>query len=365
MQRQHVIVIVALAVAGAVVSAIFISALPGGEPAQPIGEVTDAAADVVHAAPSAPDARDAERDALAAPEEKIDDSLAETLAEQRERLFARIERWHEPSAEGMKKLREIFEASSLIGQGNPAVTRHPMTRSQCLEKTRKPGDPRCGARNMVPLHDPNRGQQPDDARACIDQYEFPNIPCEYPVVYARANEADAICRALGKRICDAHEWEGACAGALLPPEAEYHFGERRLQQSYLHNQKREKLWAYGEKKNHALCATGSRKSPDCTASGWRECGSNTYPECVSRFGVYDLHGNAAEHMNLPLEADQLASRGGSGMTEMKGSWFIFGGGEAHEDDCRWRAPPWHDSKLSDPNSHRNYHLGFRCCKDLE
>ena len=26
---------------------------------------------------------------------------------------------------------------------------------------------------------------------------------------------------------------------------------------------------------------------------------------------------------------------------MKGSWFIFAGYEAHEDDCRWRAPAWH------------------------
>jgi hypothetical protein len=78
-----------------------------------------------------------------------------------------------------------------------------------------------------------------------------------------------------------------------------------------------------------------------------------------------LHGNAAEHMNLPLEAAELASRGGSGVAEMKGSWFIFLRGEAHEDDCRWRAPAWHASKLADPESHRNYHLGFRCCKDLK
>lgn len=27
-----------------------------------------------------------------------------------------------------------------------------------------------------------------------------------------------LCQAMGKRICDAHEWEGACAGALLPPD---------------------------------------------------------------------------------------------------------------------------------------------------
>ena len=50
---------------------------------------------------------------------------------------------------------------------------------------------------------------------------------------------------------------------------------------------------------------------------------------------------------------------------MKGSWFIFGGYEAHEDDCRWRAPAWHATRIEHPLSHLNYHLGFRCCKDLK
>jgi hypothetical protein len=80
--------------------------------------------------------------------------------------------------------------------------------------------------------------------------------------------------------------------------------------------------------------------------------------------VYDQHGNAAEHMNLPTKPEELASAGGMGLTEMKGSWFIFSGYEAHPDDCRWRAPDWHGSKVMDPRSHANYHLGFRCCKSL-
>jgi hypothetical protein len=49
---------------------------------------------------------------------------------------------------------------------------------------------------------------------------------------------------------------------------------------------------------------------------------------------------------------------------MKGSWFIFSGYEAHPDDCRWRAPDWHGTRLMDVRSHANYHLGFRCCKSV-
>lgn len=337
----------------------------GREPAPPPApvEVRDAGIDV--AAP-----KDAAVDGDVEPRETIDDALPESLDEQRARLLRRIEAWYAPTPAAMNAVREIFGASKLLGQGNPAASEHPMTRSECLQKQKRvAGDPRCGSRNMVPLYNPGKGETAASARVCIDQYEFPNIACEYPVVYAKANEAAALCEALGKRICDAHEWEGACAGALLEPDQEYHWGERRLLQSHLHNEKREKVWAYGPKKNHALCATASRKSKKCTAGGWRECGSNTYPagafvECVSRFGVYDLHGNAAEHMNLAVKPEELASRGGSGMTEMKGSWFIFLRGEAHEDDCRWRAPPWHDSRLRDAESHRNYHLGFRCCKNI-
>ena len=206
-------------------------------------------------------------------------------------------------------------------------------------------------------------------KLCIDQYEYPNLACDYPVTWVKSNEAQELCQAQGKRLCDAHEWEGACAGAVRPPEQDYAFGQRRLMQEYLHNKEREVVWAYGKQKNHALCATGSRKSPKCYEPSWELCGSNTYPagsfpECVSSFGVYDQHGNAAEHMNLPLVEEELGVRGGTGENEMKGSWFIFQQLEAHADDCRWRAPSWHEGKLMADDAHRNYHLSFRCCKDL-
>lgn len=68
-------------------------------------------------------------------------------------------------------------------------------------------------------------------------------------------------------------------------------------------------------------------------------------------------------MSLPMKPEELGRRGGLGETEMKGSWFIFARGEAHEDDCRWRAPAWHGTHVDYWNSHRNYHLGFRCCRD--
>ena len=132
-----------------------------------------------------------------------------------------------------------------------------------------------------------------------------------------------------------------------------------------------KTWAYGTHYEKGICAAASTKSPGCNGGSWQACGSNTYPsgsfpDCHSPLLVYDQHGNAAEHMNLPLNEAQMSSRGSKelGYTEMKGSWFIFDTYHAHEDWCRWRAPFWHGSRVMDPHSHANYHLGFRCCKTI-
>lgn len=301
------------------------------------------------------------------------DENPDTIEAQREVLFQNMRSQLGLSEEVLEKTRAIFAESRWMGQGNPKITKHPMSRAECSAIREKaeihPGDARCGAPNMVPAFDPGASPDPSSARLCVDQYEYPNIPCDYPVTWVKSDQAQRLCQAQGKRLCDAHEWEGACAGAVYPPEREYTFGKRRLLQEHLHNKDREVVWAYGKTKNHALCATGSRKSPKCNTPSWEQCGSNSYPAgafpaCVSPFGVYDQHGNVAEHMNLPLVAEELGSRGGTGENEMKGSWFIFQQTEAHIDDCRWRALAWHAGKLMAADAHRNYHLGFRCCKDL-
>ncbi|MFO0758109.1 MAG: hypothetical protein U0359_16555 [Byssovorax sp.] len=306
------------------------------------------------------------------------DDEPSTLAEQRQRLFARMETDLGLPGAQMDRIKAIFAFSPVLGQGNPAITRHPMTRAECQRirtaaglSSAAPGNAAaiCGAPAMVPLFDPAAGQTERDATVCIDQYEFPNIPCEYPVVYVTAREAALLCEAVGERICDTHEWEGACAGALRDARVEYDFTVGRVESSRRHNLARELVWAYGPQKNHALCGTGSERTPGCRGGGYSRCGSNTYPAgafpaCRTPSGIFDLHGNAAEHMNIPTRESELASRGGSGYTEMKGSWFIFSTYEAHPDDCRWRAPRWHDSTLMDRASHSNYHLGFRCCVDI-
>ena len=290
------------------------------------------------------------------------------------------------SPEQIADVRTVLAGSRVIGTGNPTVTRHPGSVEACrgrragldaqpdLEAARI-----CGSPHMAPLYDPAR-QQRTEARVCIDRFEFPGLPCSYPLVWVRAREAAQLCAAVGKRLCDAHEWEGACDGALLEPDYDFEAarglapGEAVARLRQLHNRRHAaaKRWAYGPEYRRGVCAASAHKSPGCEGGEWARCGSNTwpagsFPECVSVFGVYDLHGNAAEHMNLPLAPEQMAGRAGEalGYTEMKGSWFIFDHYRAHEDWCRWRAPYWHGSRVMDRHSHHNYHLGFRCCRSVE
>ena len=309
-----------------------------------------------------------------------------SVAEQRSLIIELLRDRHGLSEEQLAAVEAIFRESPVLGQGNREVTSHPMTPAECRERRSAAGlldqapqfETICGAPFMAPLYDPER-QAAEEATACIDQYEFPNVPCTYPVVWVRTSEAARICTAMGKRLCDAHEWEGACAGALEPPDYRFDLAAGRTESAAVagmraaHNAKHAagKSWSYGPAYRSGICGAASRKSPECEGGSWKACGSNTYPTgafpaCRSALEVFDLNGNAAEHMNLPLAPDQLASAGSRslGVTEMKGSWFIFDSYRAHDDWCRWRAPYWHGSRVMSSHSHHNYHLGFRCCKTV-
>lgn len=311
---------------------------------------------------------------------------AGTLPELNEALLERIQLVHGITDAQVDSLRAIFKRSGYVGQGNPKVTVHPATEAECAEKLRGLGTEYqnplfldiCGKPFMAPLYDPET-QDIGEARVCIDQFEFPNIPCVYPVVWVRANEAAKICEVLGKRLCDAHEWEGACEGSLKPPDYRFDLARGKPANEAVqamraaHNQRfaGAKKWGYGGEYQKRICGTSGSKSPSCDGGGWSLCGSNTFPagffpDCTSALRVFDLHGNAAEHMNLPLAPDQMASDKSRayGVTEMKGSWFVFDAFRAHEDWCRWRAPFWHGTRVMDPKSHHNYHLSFRCCDDV-
>lgn len=54
-------------------------------------------------------------------------SIAQSLKENNEVLFEHLQRAHDLPDEQMDSIRAIFRESGYIGQGNPAITRHPVT----------------------------------------------------------------------------------------------------------------------------------------------------------------------------------------------------------------------------------------------
>ncbi len=81
--------------------------------------------------------------------------------------------------------------------------------------------------------------------------------------------------------------------------------------------------------------------------------SGSFPQCRSRLGVFDQHGNVAEAMTR--------AQGGVTWVQLKGSAFFYDG-KIYPDHCRYD-PRWHVDPV-DESWHTNYHLGFRCCRDV-
>lgn len=243
-----------------------------------------------------------------------------------------------------------------LNQGNPAIAEHTISRAACIEGLRgvvlqNPQQREtCGGRDhMVPIY---KGGDPSKSRTCIDVFEYPNKPCELPVVWVPPTHAEALCELAGKRLCTQDEWVLACAGDPMG-------GGRQK-------------FAYGDALDFTACNTNkSSKSTGCDAksvkSAWKTCPTRTepsgaFPRCRSRFGVFDLHGNVAEAMTR-IDED------GTRVSQLKGSaWFYVDVArrpwdkptkENYPDHCA-HDPRWHVEPMRDA-MHSNYHLGFRCC----
>ena len=186
---------------------------------------------------------------------------ASSLKSQNEVLIEAIEATHGKQS---KELIEIITNTPYLGQGNPKVTKHPASKEECQLQAKKINhnyknptfEKICGAKYMAPLYNPAK-EQDVDAKSCIDQFEFPNIPCEYPLVWVRASEAAQICQAQGKRLCDAHEWEGACDGSLEAPD--YFFEVAKSKSNAEQVKQRRKIHNSQVKKNLGLMEVAEKK----------------------------------------------------------------------------------------------------------
>ncbi len=254
----------------------------------------------------------------------------------------------------------VGPAVTRMNQGNKAIAHHSRGQRACLaglehatsqtEEQRT----RCAAPNMVPVY---RHGDSKTAAYCIDQFEFPNKPCELPFVWAAPTHAQTACTIQGKRLCTEDEWSLACradpAGGA------------------------DSLYAYGNDLDLDICNTNKKRenkcNPQTAEKTWATCDTDTepagsFPKCHSRFGVYDMHGNVAEIMTRK-------DKDGTIVSQLKGSAFFYAevarrpdepqlptGRETYPDQCNYD-PRWHIEPMTGA-WHVNYHLGFRCCKTI-
>jgi hypothetical protein len=260
-------------------------------------------------------------------------------------------------------LQKSFGPSSpaLVNQGNKALAKHAISQAACLAglagvtlQTDEQKKTCGGFENMVPVW--KKGKKP---KVCIDVFEFPNKPCELPMVWVAPVQAKVICELQGKRLCSQEEWTLACKG---DPDGG-----------------KDQKFAYGDEMDLEACNTNKGAAtfgpgcvPDSASSAWKTCSSNSeptgaFPRCRSRFGVFDQHGNVAEIMTR-LDPD------GHTYSQLKGSAFFYvdvarkpderspRGRETYPDHCAYD-PRWHVELMTEA-WHVNYHLGFRCCKTV-
>jgi formylglycine-generating enzyme required for sulfatase activity len=160
-----------------------------------------------------------------------------------------------------------------------------------------------------------------------------------PQAYISGAQADAACRAAGKRLCAPVEWRAACGGSQ---GFAYPYGPKRIAGKchdsgvapmlVFHAQEMKKGWGVPElndPRNNQLDGTVGK--------------TGAYPECVNDFGAYDMVGNLHEWTADPNGTFQ------------GGYWLDT---SQHGDGCAYRT-------ISHGFGYHDYSTGFRCCSGAE
>ena len=152
-----------------------------------------------------------------------------------------------------------------------------------------------------------------EGKFCMDIYEWPNKKKEYPVRNITYEESKIECEKIGKRLCTQTEMTAACQGG-----------------------KKDNTYPYGKKYVDDYCNTyGNRHIDNALAK------SGEFPECVSRYGIYDMSGNISEW---------TSSQDGK-LVSAAGGWWQNGDKRA---TCT--------SYIPLENNKKYMYVGFRCCK---
>lgn len=175
-----------------------------------------------------------------------------------------------------------------------------------------------------------------DKRFCIDRFEYPNQEGAFPVVMASWVEAQAACKAEGKRLCTESEWTFACEGVEQKP---YPYGFTRDTQAC-------NIDRHYYNPDFDAFSDDWRIAPEVARLDQRVA-SGSMARCESPFGVRDMTGNVDEW----VVNEEPKEDSGEDVSGLKGGYW---------GPIRARCRPI-------TNSHnrwfRFYQVGFRCCAE--
>ena len=171
---------------------------------------------------------------------------------------------------------------------------------------------------------------------CVDRYEYPNQAGAKPTVAVTFDEANELCAAEGKRLCNAEEWTQACEG---PEHSPYAYGFERNDNACNHD------------KPYIIPNDFAYQNPETRAAEVARLNqsepSGSRPRCVSSYGVFDMTGNVDEWVNN----ESGSVNGPEYQSGLKGGYW---------GPVRNRCRPM----TTDHNHwHHGYQIGFRCCKN--
>lgn len=167
-------------------------------------------------------------------------------------------------------------------------------------------------------------------------------PGVVPQAHVSRHEAEAACKAAGKRLCTETEWVSACEGK---DPTSYPYGPDRraglcnddgvAPVPKLHGELGEAAYASYSAMNDARL----NQQPKTLAK------TGSHGRCKSSYGVYDMVGNVHEW---------TSGEAGGGRGVFRGGYYLDV--EKNGAGCRYR------TDAHDPG-YRDYSTGFRCCKD--
>jgi len=171
---------------------------------------------------------------------------------------------------------------------------------------------------------------------CIDRYEAPNTPGQYPLVMESGISSEQWCLKHGKHLCTEDEWEAACAG---PKRLAYPYGADHEPSRCNDDQ------PWREKDEPTMTMWPEKPAMGEVTRLYQAEKSGSRPSCVSGYGAYDMTGNVEEWV--------IASKKHEYAHVLKGCYWsgCYGGSK----------PTCKSTNAAHSDMFKFYETGFRCC----